>query len=58
MATKYTEYKKRSFKLRKDAAAWAKAEKERVAGSMTLKVDINFLPNQELAYEAVLLVKE
>lgn len=58
MATKYTEYKKRAFKLRKDAAAWSKAEKERVAGSMTLKVDINFLPNQELAYEAVLLVKE
>lgn len=58
MATKYTEYKKRSFKLRKDASDWAQREKDRVAGVMTIKIDINFLPNQELAYEAVLLVKE
>lgn len=58
MAVKYSTYKKRRFNLQKDAMEWAKTEKARVEGVMTIKIDINYHPNEGLPYEAVLLVKE
>lgn len=58
MASSYTEYKKRRFQLKKEANDWAQAEKARVNEVMKIKVDINFHPNQELPYEAVLLARD
>lgn len=58
MATNYTEYKKRRFQLKKEANQWAQSEKSRVEGAMTIKIDVNFHPNQELPYEAVLLARD
>lgn len=58
MPTNYTEYKKKRFQLKKEANDWAQSEKKRVGEVMTIKIDVNFHPNQELPYEAVLLVRE
>lgn len=58
MASTYTEYKKRRFQLKKEANDWAQSEKKRVGEVMTIKIDINFHPNQELPYEAVLLARD
>lgn len=58
MTTKYTEYKKRRFQLKKEANDWAQAEKARVNEVMKIKIDINFHPNQQLPYEAILLARD
>jgi hypothetical protein len=55
---KYVEYKKRRFPLRKEANDWAQSEKSRVNEVMKIKIDINYHPNQELPWEAVLLARD
>ncbi len=45
----------KSFKLKKDAVAWANKEKKRLSG-MTVKKDINFLPATQ-QYKADIYVR-
>ncbi len=54
---KYIPYKSKKFKLKKEATAYIKEEKERAASSVVLKPETNYKPGEPLPYEAVILRK-
>lgn len=54
----YTKYKSKRFPLKKDANAWAQKEKKTLGQVRKMRIDINFHANQEMPWEAVLLVRD
>lgn len=54
---KYTEYKTKSFPLKKDAVAWAKKEKAKFKGAKTMKIETNYNANDPQPWEAIVLMK-
>lgn len=55
---KYIQFKKRTFRLKKEARAWAEKQKEdsKLGGSM-LKIETNYVPSSGM-WEAILFKKE
>ena len=55
---KYIQFKKRTFRLKKEARAWAEKQKEdsKLGGSM-LKIETNYISSSGL-WEAILFKKE
>ena len=58
MSIKYQQMKKKKFKLKKDAEAWAREQKAKVNPINKVKIEINFLQGEgQFNYEALILRK-
>lgn len=55
---RYMPFKKRTFRLKKEARAWAEKQKKESKGAgVALKIETNYLPNDGM-WEAIVLRKE
>jgi len=55
---KYIQFKKRVFRLKKEARAWAEKQKEdSKLGDLALKIETNYIPSSGM-WEAILFKKE
>ena len=56
MAAQYQTFRKKKFKLKKEADAWAKEQKGKINPVNKVKIEINFLPGEgQFKYEALIL---
>jgi ATP-dependent helicase/DNAse subunit B len=54
----YIQYKKKSFKLQKEATAWIKAEKKAYGGTKPVKIETNYEPGDPFPWTGVVLLKD
>lgn len=54
----YLPYKKRDFKLQKDAVAWTKEIKKDYGGAKKLRIETNYNPTNPLPWQGVVLMKD
>lgn len=54
----YMMYKKKEFKLQKDADAWCKAEKKKYGGSKPVRIETNYLPGNPMPWQGVVLLRD
>lgn len=53
----YLPYKKKQFKLQKEATAWTKEEKKKYGGTKPVRIETNYLPGNPFPWEGVVLLK-
>lgn len=54
----YVPYKKKEFKLQKEAVAWTKEEKKRYGGSKPVRIETNYLPGNPMPWQGVVMLKD
>lgn len=54
----YLPYKKKDFKLQKDAIAWTKHEKKQYGGTKPVRIETNYRPGQPFPWQGVVLLKD
>lgn len=54
----YLPYKKKQFKLQKEAVAWTKDEKKKYGGTKPLRIETNYNPGQPYPWEGVVMLKD
>jgi hypothetical protein len=54
----YVLYKKKEFKLQKDALAWAKDEKKKYGGIKPVRIETNYNPGVPLPWEGIVMLKD
>lgn len=53
----YLPYKKKQFKLQKDAVAWTKDEKKKYGGTKPVRIETNYLPGNPMPWLGVVMLK-
>lgn len=53
----YLPYKRKEFKLQKEAISWTKKEKAAYGGAKKLRIETNYNPGNPMPWEGVVLMK-